>query len=273
MRTLRIGSIGEDVKLWKNYLCGQSLFSGDVDTEFDQATSDATKQFQLKYGLDADGEAGPNTLGTALLHGYGGMADDSNDEDGPNWPMHPIGLAPMSEDQKKAAFGAFRYTPIGTPQNPEEIQVLDGWYSQHIVPVEIPQIHGLLGTSGLTKFPFHKAAQTQFAGVFQAWEKTGLINLVKSWGGSYAARFIRGSTSILSNHSYGSAFDINVPWNPLGATPALKNKEGSVRELVAIANQLGFYWGGHFQRLDGMHFEICTLMPDDAVSTVLNSIG
>jgi len=29
-----------------------------------------------------------------------------------------------------------------------------------------------------------------------------------------------------------------------------------VRELVASANELGFFWGGHFsQPKDGMHFE------------------
>jgi hypothetical protein len=30
-----------------------------------------------------------------------------------------------------------------------------------------------------------------------------------------------------------------------------------VRELVPIANELGWYWGGHYRkRLDGMHFEL-----------------
>jgi D-alanyl-D-alanine carboxypeptidase len=29
-----------------------------------------------------------------------------------------------------------------------------------------------------------------------------------------------------------------------------------VRELVEIAYQHGFYWGGHFSPLDGMHFEV-----------------
>lgn len=35
-----------------------------------------------------------------------------------------------------------------------------------------------------------------------------------------------------------------------------------MRELVPIANDFGFYWGGHFRsRLDGMHFEIAELRP------------
>jgi hypothetical protein len=35
---------------------------------------------------------------------------------------------------------------------------------------------------------------------------------------------------------------------------------GCLRELVEIANGLGFYWGGHFSgRPDGMHFELAEL--------------
>jgi hypothetical protein len=33
-----------------------------------------------------------------------------------------------------------------------------------------------------------------------------------------------------------------------------------VRELVEIANEWGFYWGGHFTRKDGMHFEIAKIL-------------
>lgn len=48
---------------------------------------------------------------------------------------------------------------------------------------------------------------------------------------------------------------------PLGAQPALSGQKGSVRDLVGIANEHGFYWGGHFRtRLDGMHFEVARLL-------------
>jgi len=84
---------------------------------------------------------------------------------------------------------------------------------------------------------------------------------VKTWAGSFAPRFIRGSTVTLSNHAWATAFDVNVAWNPLGAQPALLHKIGSVRALVPLANAHGFYWGGHFQtRPDGMHFELSRLL-------------
>ena len=51
--------------------------------------------------------------------------------------------------------------------------------------------------------------------------------------------------------------------------PAMIGEIGCVRELVPIANECGFYWGGHFGldsngkvigRMDGMHFEIAKII-------------
>ncbi|MGH7342522.1 MAG: M15 family metallopeptidase, partial [Candidatus Rokuibacteriota bacterium] len=61
----------------------------------------------------------------------------------------------------------------------------------------------------------------------------------------------------LSNHAWGAAFDLNEEHNLLGHVPGLRGERGAVRELVPYANELGFYWGGHFLgRADGTHFEV-----------------
>lgn len=65
--------------------------------------------------------------------------------------------------------------------------------------------------------------------------------------------------SKLSNHSFGSAFDINAGDNGFGEPAAICGKRGATRELVEAANSLGIYWGGHFSTTDGMHFEISKL--------------
>jgi hypothetical protein len=63
----------------------------------------------------------------------------------------------------------------------------------------------------------------------------------------------------LSNHSFGSAFDINAGDNGFGAPAAICGQRGATRELVEAAISLGMYWGGHFSTTDGMHFEISKL--------------
>ncbi len=45
----------------------------------------------------------------------------------------------------------------------------------------------------------------------------------------------------------------------LGHEPARVGEHGCVREMVALAHEHGFYWGGHFARLDGMHFEVAVV--------------
>lgn len=54
---------------------------------------------------------------------------------------------------------------------------------------------------------------------------------------------------ILSNHSYGSAFDLNVRENPFDS----KLPFDLPLEIVRLLENMGFYWGGRYH--DYMHFE------------------
>ena len=54
------------------------------------------------------------------------------------------------------------------------------------------------------------------------------------------------SSKLPSNHSFGTAFDINSDTNPQGKKPPAVGQPGSVRELVPIFEKHGFKWGGQF---------------------------
>ena len=69
-----------------------------------------------------------------------------------------------------------------------------------------------------------------------------MLKHILTFDGAYAPRFIRCSNKTLSNHAFGTAFDINADKNPLGAQPALAGRKGCVFELVPTAHQFGFYW-------------------------------
>ncbi len=129
-------------------------------------------------------------------------------------------------------------------------------------------------TSG--RIEFHQKAAPQLKGLWAAWKAKDLVKLILTFDGSFVPRFQRGSTTKLSNHSFGSAFDINYEWNQLKHTPCFKGIKGSVRELVAIANEYGFFWGGHFNsRRDGMHFEVAKILTESelqALATKLKTV-
>ena len=95
---------------------------------------------------------------------------------------------------------------------------------------------------------------------FKAWEDDGLIPKILHFNGSFNARTIGTSTNP-SNHTFGTAFDINAKWNPYRKQPAGIGKEGCLLELVPRASELGFFWGGFYsgRNIDGMHFEYAKL--------------
>lgn len=73
------------------------------------------------------------------------------------------------------------------------------------------------------------------------------------WG--YCFRNVRGSTDKLSNHSSGTAIDLNASKHQLGKVGTFPNEK--VPMIRALAKKYGLRWGGDFNsRPDEMHFEI-----------------
>ena len=192
-----------------------------------------------------------------MLLGFGLITDDRTDITGDNYPEKPKFSPLVSNAERTAVFGkiAFKSKPLA--DNPENIEITNNWGRDNIIKVTIPQLVAIKGTGTVY---FHKKGANQLIKLFKDWEKAGLLHKVLTWEGAYNPRFIRGSRTVLSNHAFGTAFDINYSWNKLGVIPALVGQKGCVRELVKIANDNGFYWGGHFTRRDGMHFEIAKIM-------------
>ncbi|MBO3700425.1 GH25 family lysozyme [Roseivirga sp. E12] len=67
---LKIGSQGQQVKDWQNFLNTQGLNAGAADGIFGSGTAAATKGFQSAQGLSADGMAGNNTIAAARALGF-----------------------------------------------------------------------------------------------------------------------------------------------------------------------------------------------------------
>jgi peptidoglycan hydrolase-like protein with peptidoglycan-binding domain len=257
MRVLRMGDRSEDVERWQNFLVGQGLDPGPVDGIFGQRTHDATIAFQGRHGLVGDGIVGNRSIGQAMLLGLPVVDDPLDDRSSPSWPAAPTFAPLMNDSQRASTWGRFDYEPAPVPGNRERIRILGSWPAENIVMVEVPQLRGVRGAPGTGRVEFHRRCADRLLAVWQEWEEEGLLRCVVTWDGGFVPRFIRGRTDRLSNHAYGTAFDINAQWNPLGSMPALMGRQGCVREMVEIANKHGFYWGGHFRtRPDGMHFEV-----------------
>jgi hypothetical protein len=73
------------------------------------------------------------------------------------------------------------------------------------------------------------------------------------WG--YCYRMVRGDPTKLSNHSSGTAIDLNATKHPLGKAGTFAAEK--VPMIQALAKKYGLTWGGDYRnRKDEMHFEI-----------------
>lgn len=255
MRVIKLGVAGSDVRKWQVFLAGQRLARFTPNGKFGPQTRAATVAFQRKHKLDPDGKVGNETLGKAMTLGF--ELIDFVGEKGSGFPKEPRFKALVGTAARQQIFGRFSFVSAPQPDNAEAIRITGGWEAQNIVKVPIPQLAGKKGVPASATVRFHRLAAKQLQDLFKAWSKARVLDRVTTWDGSFVARFIRGSTTVLSNHAFGSAFDINAAFNPLGAEPAFPGKPGCVYDLVRIAHDHGFYWGGHFSsRRDGMHFEV-----------------
>jgi len=92
-----------------------------------------------------------------------------------------------------------------------------------------------------------------FAAEFHALIEPLDVGSLDDWG--YCYRMVRGTTDKLSNHSSGTAIDLNAAKHPLGQLGTFE--AGKVPMLRALAHKWGLTWGGDYKgRKDEMHFEI-----------------
>jgi hypothetical protein len=253
VKLIQKGSSGPNIKKIQIFLRGLKFYLHPVDTSFGPNMETAVKAFQKKNGLIDDGIIGNGTLSLMLRQGLALMPEVGE------FPPKPEFAPLLSNTQRQNIFGTFKYKDAPTKSNPEGIIILGDWEAQNIVEVILPELSE--ATNGkYTKMRVHKLIANQMRGLWAEWKSAGLLHLVKTYEGAFYPRYIRGSSKSLSNHSWGTAFDINYEWNMLGQVPAQVGEVGSVRELVPIAHKWGFYWGGHFTRKDGMHMEIAKVL-------------
>jgi hypothetical protein len=228
------------IKEFQFFLLGLGFYKSKVDGEIGPMTKEAIKKFQLANGLGADGIIGSKTLEKAVSMGF--MRSE--------FPVKPKNLWALDSKQREAKFGKFKWEAGHSLTDRDAITIKGDWEDENIVNINIPQLVAIKGSPNVR---CHRLVANQLIGLFQAFEDKGLMKYILSWQGMFYPRFMRKQYGKLSNHAWGTAFDINAEWNGLGVTPALVGEKGSVRLLVETALEFGFYWGGWFK--DGMHFE------------------
>ena len=144
------------------------------------------------------------------------------------------------------------------------------WERENIKTVFVPQLKGVPTYDGLKfsgKVPFYKRAIPQMLAAFRAVERAGLTHLLLFWGGSFVPRMKRGHNGP-SNHSFGTAMDINPDENPFHHAPVPEGKRGSMVKVAAIFKRFGFAWGGDWiHGKDAMHLEAVRILSEKEIAS------
>jgi len=272
-------NVALEVQRWQYFLVTQNVPQvGSLDGQFGLKTENATKSFQTQHALPVTGQFDATTCDAAKTLGYGVVPDDHYDDKRTKaFPPKPKNLASPDNASRSAGLGCFifKQLPLANRADPDEVVIMgscdgtvDDWRKTNIVDIQIPQLRFAAGFGGAVTC--HRLVAPHIVKLFARWEELQLLHLVRAFDGTFSPRYKRGQSPSktghgpkksadvggLSNHAFGSAMDINADDNPFNTDPALCPRRGCVRELVGPANELGFYWGGHFNApKDGMHFE------------------
>jgi len=88
---------------------------------------------------------------------------------------------------------------------------------------------------------------------FHGWVEPIDQGQLDDWG--FAFRMTKGSDKVLSNHSSGTAVDLNALKHPLGKSNTFTKQQTNTIQLLIV--KYGLSWGGNYKRRkDEMHFEI-----------------
>jgi len=124
------------------------------------------------------------------------------------------------------------------------------WMTLATLPDDLHCDHWMVAgtTQPVRKFYCNKdMAPALMAALYNVRDR-GLQHELKTFDGLFNIRFVRGSANTPSTHAYGLAIDLNAAENPLGGPAKLSD------EFIKCFTDQGFSWGGHFHRIDGMHF-------------------
>lgn len=159
------------------FCAGSRLTSSVIDGDFGQKSEDATKFFQIKFGLSPNGKVNNETLRKAEEFGYTIKLDDYYQAFPPGFLPRPADLNTPSNTFRNQTFTCFKFKQLKlSVRGDDDGAVITGscdgtinnWSSQKIIDIESPQLDLAICCPG--RLTCHRRAADSIKAVLKAWE-------------------------------------------------------------------------------------------------------
>lgn len=154
--------------------------------------------------------------------------------------------------KNQGIYGQFSYREAGGGR----IQIDPQWVSENIVTITLPGLNRQVQVNKAAKDKFIKAFTYIKNGTATInGKEVPLLSLIKSVDGTFVTRHVNWNpTAGLSNHSWGTAIDINAA-NHFGyVDPGTETNDPNLILWEKAFKPAGFSWGNSYG--DSMHFEL-----------------
>ncbi len=149
-------------------------------------------------------------------------------------------------------YGQFRYRDIGGGR----IEVDPQWVAQNIVTITLPglnqavEVHKAAVDNFILAFTYIKNGTATING-----RQVSLLSLIDTMDGTYVTRHVMWDpTRSLSNHSWGTAIDINADAHFRYVDPGNEANDPNLILWEKAFKPAGFSWGNSYS--DSMHYEL-----------------
>jgi len=263
--TASVGAAGRnrrpDVEIVQRLLTEQGASPGPVDGLCGPRTVRAILSFQSGFLSHPDGRVDPNGLTLRHLNGAG----SSGSPHSPQTPATPhVTPVPASPNQTltatvprpardtinqglTAVSPAFMVQQLGQPREA---------YSADCQPMTNTALRRHVVTQSVGRFRvtgLRPAVDNLQTALVQVQREQPALYTALGTAGMLCCRFVRGSTTAISNHSWGTAIDFTL--NGVLDRRGDNKVQIGLTLLASIMNQYGWYWGAAFRTEDAMHFE------------------
>lgn len=235
----------------------------DAELEIERLSEEQAMQAarpQLLPAPSATGMAGgmADAMAGGAAPGTGGPEVAAPDVTGDDEAQDHGGVEAMTEVMRlaKARFNK----GITQPGNRVMLEVLGhprDSYSADCQPVTQPRLKALMETRqiGPIKVTMLRPALDSVGRILDKLQKTEPeIYQALGTAGAVCARLIRGSSSSVSNHSWGTAIDLKLQGKLDGFADG--GTQFGLLLLAELFNEEGWFWGATYSREDSMHFEV-----------------